>query len=407
MKSAVIYGAGSIGRGFIGQLFSESGYRVVFIDVNRPLIGLLNASGQYPLRFVEDTRTTEVVVQNVCGVCANDSAAVYEAICTAGLMATSVGKNALPAVAEGIAGGLRFRWNNGNFSPFNIIVCENMLGANTYLRELVLQHLHGAEAQHFRQCVGMVETCIGRNVPVMTEALQDGDPLRVIAEPYNVLPVDSKTFVGPIPDVKYMKPCHPFDYYIQQKLFVYNMAHTLAAYLGNLLHIGLLAEAIRQEDIRRIAVGALREAGLALAREHHADPDEIHAFCDELLHRFENRRLGIAVWRVVQDNKRKLSPDDRLAGSLEMCLRNGIAPTHIAVGIAAGYCYCSKDDPASLEIQDDIAAHGFSSALETYSGIRQGRSIHSYIVSVYEKLRGGAALKEIADHADVQAPNIL
>ena len=31
---AVMYGAGSIGRGFIGALFSEIGYEVVFIDVN-------------------------------------------------------------------------------------------------------------------------------------------------------------------------------------------------------------------------------------------------------------------------------------------------------------------------------------------------------------------------------------
>jgi mannitol-1-phosphate 5-dehydrogenase len=407
MKSAVIYGAGSIGMGFIGQLFSESGYHVVFVDINRPLIGLLNERGQYPLRFVEDARTTEVIVRNVSGLCAGDSAAVYEAIGSAGLMATSVGKNALPAIAESIAGGLRLRWSNGNFNPLNIIVCENMLGANTYLRELILQRLHGAEKRYFHQYTGMVETCIGRNVPVMTEELRDGDPLRVIAEPYNALPVDSKTFVGPVPDIKHMKPCHPFGYYIRQKLFVYNMAHTLTAYLGSLLHIGPLAEAIRQEDIRRITDGALREAGLALAREYHADPGEINAFCGELLHRFENRRLGIAVWRVARDSKRKLSPDDRLAGALEMCLRNGVAPAHIAVGIAAGYCYCGKDDPASLEIHGHITAHGFDSALEKYSGIRQDRAIHGYIVSVYKKLRDGASLKEIADHADSREINVL
>ena len=41
MPSSVVFGAGNIGRGFIGQLFSESGYEVIFVDVDEPLIDLL------------------------------------------------------------------------------------------------------------------------------------------------------------------------------------------------------------------------------------------------------------------------------------------------------------------------------------------------------------------------------
>ena len=33
MKQAVMYGGGNIGRGFIGLLLSQAGYRVTFIDV--------------------------------------------------------------------------------------------------------------------------------------------------------------------------------------------------------------------------------------------------------------------------------------------------------------------------------------------------------------------------------------
>ena len=36
MKQAIIFGAGNIGRGFIGQLYSESGYHVTFVDVDGP-----------------------------------------------------------------------------------------------------------------------------------------------------------------------------------------------------------------------------------------------------------------------------------------------------------------------------------------------------------------------------------
>ena len=49
MKQAIMYGAGNIGRGFIGQLFSLSGYEVSFIDVNIQVIDRLNAEREYPV----------------------------------------------------------------------------------------------------------------------------------------------------------------------------------------------------------------------------------------------------------------------------------------------------------------------------------------------------------------------
>ena len=42
MNKAVQFGAGNIGRGFTGQLFSESGFEVVFVDVVQSLVDLLN-----------------------------------------------------------------------------------------------------------------------------------------------------------------------------------------------------------------------------------------------------------------------------------------------------------------------------------------------------------------------------
>ena len=47
MKKAVQFGAGSIGRGFIGALLSQSGYQVVFADVAEAIIDKINEDRIY------------------------------------------------------------------------------------------------------------------------------------------------------------------------------------------------------------------------------------------------------------------------------------------------------------------------------------------------------------------------
>jgi mannitol-1-phosphate 5-dehydrogenase len=62
MKQAVIFGAGNIGRGFIGQLYSESDYEVTFVDVDQLLLDTLNERGRYTIRLVTNEQTDEVAV---------------------------------------------------------------------------------------------------------------------------------------------------------------------------------------------------------------------------------------------------------------------------------------------------------------------------------------------------------
>jgi len=100
MKKAVMYGAGNIGRGFIGMLMSFSGYEVTFIDVAKPVIDALNEKRSYPLRYVSSAGSTDVAVENVCAVDGNDIEAASETIAECDIMATAVGAAVLsnPAI---------------------------------------------------------------------------------------------------------------------------------------------------------------------------------------------------------------------------------------------------------------------------------------------------------------------
>ena len=109
MKKAVMYGAGNIGRGFIGELLSQSGYEVTFIDVAEPVVQHLQEHKKYPIRIVSTGGYEDVWVENVTAVSGNNSEAI-DAIADCDIMATAVGARILKFIVPNIVAGLRQRW---------------------------------------------------------------------------------------------------------------------------------------------------------------------------------------------------------------------------------------------------------------------------------------------------------
>jgi mannitol-1-phosphate 5-dehydrogenase len=366
VTTAVMYGAGNIGRGFIGQLLSESGYEVVFVDVNEAVVARLNADRAYPVRLVSSAGAREIQVRNVRAVDGRDRGAVASAIADAALMATAVGVNVLPRIAGHIADGLQRRWLGGEAAPLDILICENLVDANRRLESLVSEALPETLRAELGRRVGFVETSIGRMVPVMSPAMQEGNPLRVWVEEYAELPVDRDGFRGPIPSIRNMVPFSPFTLYVHRKLYIHNMGHALTAYLGQPKGYRLVWEAIGDEQVRRAVRGAMMESARALALEHDVPLAGLEAHVEDLLERFGNRQLGDTIDRVGRDLPRKLAPNDRLIGALRTCLRHGIRPVNICAGIAAALRF---RDPADRSVERKLEEGGAEGVLEELCGL--------------------------------------
>lgn len=377
MKKAVMYGAGNIGRGFLGQLFSQTGYEVVFIDVNTQIVDKLNADQCYPIKIVSDGENSIINVQNVRAVNGLELERVAREISDADVMATAVGVNILPEIAAPIARGLRERWNNKNMKPLNILICENLLDANHYLKELVQKELEEINYSNFDELIGFVEASIGRMVPVMTAEMQEGNNLLICVEAYDELPVDKDGFKGEIPEIKNLVPFSPFDYYIHRKLFIHNMGHAITAYLGFLKGYEYMWQAIGDVQIREICYLAMLESARALAREHSIDLLEIMNHVQQLIFRFGNRQLGDTIVRVGRDLQRKLSPNDRLIGALNMCIKNGIDPTYISAGIAAALRF---KDPILNEVTTLLDINEIEVVLENVCCLKKGTMVWKNIV---------------------------
>ena len=335
MKQAVMYGGGNIGRGFIGALMSRSGYEVTFVDVAVPVVEELQSRRCYPLRIVSSEGNTDLTINNVTAVNGNDTPAVAQAIARCDIMATAVGARILKFIVPNIVAGLRQRWAEGG-KPLNIIICENLNDANKIIEGMIKEQLTDAEKAKFDETVGLVEASIGRMVPVQTEEMKDGEPLRVCVESYGFLPVDKAAFKGEIPQIEGMVPFEPFDFFIKRKLFIHNMGHATTAYLGGLLGDEFVWQSIGNPAIRLIAQNAMTESAMALSRHYNVPLEGILLHITDLLSRFANVALGDTCARVGGDPARKLSPADRMIGSSLLSLQEGITPAYIAVGAAAG-----------------------------------------------------------------------
>lgn len=363
MNKAVHFGAGNIGRGFLGQLYFESGLHTVFVDVAEPLVAALNARGAYPLRIVSDEGEETRQIGHVSAVDGRDLEAVAREIAGARIVSTAVGVNVLPHIAPALARGIEARFS-GPAAPLDIIVCENLLNAGPILRAEVRKHLPESLHAVLDAQAGFVEASIGRMVPVMTPEQHAEDPLLVCVEPYCELPVDALGFRGEVPAIAHLKPTPNFGAYVERKLFVHNMSHAACAYIGHLREHATIAEAIRDYVVRDRVLEAMDEAIEGLARRHGLDRADLQAHRDDLIHRYHNRALGDQIARVARDPIRKLGPDDRLVGAARMCAGQGVSTGAIALAAAAAILYHNDDDPAARELEALRREHGLDAVFE-------------------------------------------
>ncbi|HPO13164.1 MAG TPA: mannitol-1-phosphate 5-dehydrogenase [Candidatus Hydrogenedentes bacterium] len=385
-KRAVHFGAGNIGRGFLGQLYYESGYQTTFVDVVDEVVQAIRARHSYPIRIVEEECQT-ILVEGVDAVHGKDRDAVVKALAETDIASTAVGVNALGYIAPALAAGIEGRFHRPDAPPLNIILCENLIDAGSFMREKVRAHLPPAYHAVLDERVGFVEASIGRMVPVMTEEQKAEDVLLVCVEPYCDLPVDANGFKGNIPEILHMKALANFGAYVERKLFVHNLSHAATAYLGFLRGHEYIWQAIRDDTIRTVVYTAASESCEGLYRKHGLNLEELQAHRDDLIRRYHNRALGDQIARVARDPLRKLGKKDRLIGSGLMCLNQDVAPEGIGVAVAAAFRYDQGDDPAAQTLQRIRQEQGTPGVLREVCQLGPDSPLVTYIEKGAEHLQ--------------------
>ncbi len=354
-KKIVLFGAGKIGRSFIGQVFSRSGFEVVFVDINPQLIDLLNTHRQYNV-IIKSNKEDEVIsVKNVRGIHLNNTEEVVAELATATLAALSVGQQGMPAALPLISQALLLRRKiHGNW-PLDIIIAENMRNADQYI-QTELTRLFPVDYP-INELLGLVEASIGKMVPIMSNKDMAADPLQVFAEPYNSLIVAKNSFKNPVPEVEFLAPKENIKAWVDRKLFIHNLGHATAAYLGfqKNSHSVYIFEALSDIEIYQATMETMLQSADILMALYPGEFtfSQLEAHIDDLLERFQNKALGDTIFRVGCDLYRKLSPEDRLAGPVHTAKSLGKPHYKILKVIEAALYFRATDENGNFFPSDE------------------------------------------------------
>ncbi|HHV75189.1 MAG TPA: mannitol-1-phosphate 5-dehydrogenase [Thermoanaerobacterium sp.] len=383
MKKAVHFGAGNIGRGFIGSLLYKSGYDIYFVDVFKELVDNINKFKSYNI-FILGNDIKKEVVDGVKAIHIDDEENLLKAIADADVITTSVGVNNLYGIGEKLAYYLERRFEKNDL-PLDIMACENALFATNILRDSIYNNSSENLKAYLDEKVGFPNTAVDRIVPNVD--IEKETPIDVAVEEFFEWDIEKDAVKGDF-DIKGCELVDDLEPYIERKLFLLNGSHATTAYLGYLKGYKYIHEAILDDTIDKIVRNLQLEASFGLNNKHKIGMDKLKEYSDKVIERFKNPHLKDEVVRVGRDPVRKLSNGDRLVSPAKLSFETGLMPENILYGIAAGFAFDYKDDPKAMEIQESISTLGIEETVKKVTGLNETILIDK-IVKKYKELKSG------------------
>jgi mannitol-1-phosphate 5-dehydrogenase len=375
---AVHFGAGNIGRGFVGLLLHRAGYQVVFADVVDELIDGLNTNPSYRVKEVGLESGEEEVDDYRAINSRADEASVVAEIASADIVTTAVGPTVLRFVAPVIAAGLRAR--AAGAAPLAVMACENAINATDVLAGHIRDAVGDEEWPAVAAKAVFANTAVDRIVPA--QAPDAG--LDVTVETYFEWAIERPPFGGgepSIPDATWVDDLAP---YIERKLFTVNTGHASTAYHGFARGIKKLSDALADDVVRTAVEGVLGETKRLLVAKHDFTDEAQQAYVGKILQRFANPFLPDTVDRVGRQPLRKLSRNERLIGPAAELAERGVRPRHLLATVDAALSFDVPDDPESVELQQLLRTLSAAEAAERITGLTPADPLYADVLAVLE-----------------------
>ena len=372
MMQAVHFGAGNIGKGFIGDLLHDSGFYITFVEVNDAVVQSINRTNSYDI-YVIDKNYEKRTINNVSALSSGEEE-ITEAILDADMVTTSVWADNLAKVAPVIAKGLQKRIDNKK-EKLNILACENALYATDILKKEILKNLKADESE-------LNNYACFPNVSVDRLALniiKDGEPAVEIDSSFELV-IEKNKLVNPDTEpIKGAIYAENLTMYLERKLYIVNCGHAAAAYLGFLKGYKIVQDALKDKEILEEVLGAMNESAAVLHKRFGFSHEDLQKFIQKNIKRFTSEAVKDDILRVGRSPIRKLDPTDRLVAPALGCIEYNYETKYLSKIIAAVFHYENPNDEQAVILKKYLDENGIEKSITNFTKIQKGTKLFDEI----------------------------
>lgn len=388
IRGAVIFGAGKVACGLLGEITHTANLHTTFIARKPSIVNAINTHEGYFLRIV-DKKIKYSSIRDCHALLLNEFDKVAQAVSQAEVVFTGVGISNLTSIAPFIAAGLERRHKMQIDTPLNIIVCENIPGSAEHLRKQVISSAKFSDTQILKNTA--YSTALANRIMGRSD-IEHGELCHTVDKNWE-LTIDRSFLLKQLPKFEGLNYTSQYNAMYMQKLYSLNCAKAVAAYLGYHHDCFFLHEAATHPEVEPVLNAAMQEAQSALLARFPNHITHIIKSVKYALVRIKDTNLQDTVERVAENPKRKLAAQERLMGPIRLAHQFHLPYGHLAKAVAAAIAYDNETDQEALVLQKTIKKYGMDKVLTDQCGIlpydHLGQKIrHEYKRIYKEKMKG-------------------
>lgn len=314
-----------------------------------------------------------------------------------------------------VVAGLRERRKRG-IAPYTVLSCDNLAENGHRLRHAVLQyarHIDHALAGWIEAQVSFPCSMVDSITPATDDALRERAARELGC--LDAWPIQRETYAQWVIEDRFCNQRPPFELagatmshdiagYDRAKLRLLNGAHSSLAYLGSLMNLATVAEAMNQPSLAGFVERLMRESiAPAIALPGSLDAA---AYIGAILARFRNPAIGHRLAQIAWDGSQKLPV--RLLSTITDALAAGRPIDSLCLAVAAWMQFVRRQarhgvaltDPLNDSLSaigractghavDDVAAFLQLEAVFDAALARDARFVHT-LQRAYAKLADGS-----------------